>query len=102
MSRVERNISQLLTTGSVKLDYDMGMEFTSMTEQLIYRYQLPYERGLLITSVNQDGPAFESGIMPGDVVLRIGDERGCRVMRAWAVMREYDGGRVHVDVLTRD
>src|SRR5690625_7502872 len=33
-NRVDRIISQLLTTGSVKLDYDMGMEFTSMTEQL--------------------------------------------------------------------
>lgn len=101
-NRVDRIISQLLTTGSVKLDYDMGMEFTSMTEQLIYRYQLPYERGLLITSVNQDGPAFESGIMPGDVVIRIGDERVISEMHAWAVLREYEEGDTMLVELIRD
>lgn len=101
-NRIDRIISQLLTTGSVKLDYDTGMEFTSMTEQLIYRYQLPYERGLLITSVNKDGPAFESGIIPGDVVVRIGEERVISEMHAWAVLREYEVGETMAVELIRD
>lgn len=91
-NRVERIINQLLTAGEVALDYDPGMKFTSMTEQLIYRYRLPYLQGLLVTSVNKDGPAFECGIMPGDIILRIGDERIMSEMHAWAVMREYDEG----------
>jgi len=91
-NRIEKIISQLLTNGVVMLDYDPGMEFTSMTEQLIYRHRLPYVQGLLITSVNKNGPAFECGILPGDVIVRIGDERVMSEMHAWALLRDYDVG----------
>jgi serine protease Do len=91
-NRIERIISQLLTSGVVMLDYDPGMEFTSMTEQLIYRYRLPYVQGLLVTSVNRNGPAFECGILPGDVIVRIGEERVVSEMHAWALLRDYDVG----------
>lgn len=91
-NRIEKIISQLLTSGVVMLDYDPGMEFTSMTEQLIYRYRLPYVQGLLVTSVNKSGPAFECGILPGDVIVRIGEERVMSEMHAWALLRDYDVG----------
>ena len=101
-NRVDRIISQLLTRGSVVLDYDPGMEFTSMTEQLIYRYRLPYVRGLLVTSINKNGPAYECGIMPGDVIVRIGDERVISEMHAWALLRDYEEGDVMYIELLRD
>ncbi|MDZ7758153.1 S1C family serine protease [Rhodohalobacter sp.] len=99
-NRIEKIISQLLTSGVVMLDYDPGMEFTSMTEQLIYRYRLPYVQGLLVTSVNKNGPAFECGILPGDVIVRIGDERVMSEMHAWALLRDYDvGDEMQVELL---
>ncbi|REL24602.1 PDZ domain-containing protein [Rhodohalobacter sp. SW132] len=91
-NRIDRIITQLLTSGSVMLDYNPGLKFTSMTEQLVYRYRLPYVQGLLVTEVNKDGPAFESGIMPGDIILRIGGERVVGEMHAWALLREYNEG----------
>jgi len=91
-NRIERIINQLLTTGVVMLDYDPGMEFTSMTEQLIYRYRLPYVHGLLVTGVNRGGPSFDSGIMPGDVIVKIGEERVVSEMHAWALLRDYEVG----------
>lgn len=96
-NRIESVISQLLVSGSVVLDYDMGMEFSSMTRQLIYRYQLPRLHGLLVTSVNQHGPAYESGILPGDVILKVGDQRVVSKTHALALMREYrEGDRLPV------
>lgn len=99
-NRVEKIISQLLTSGSVVLDYDPGMEFTSMTEQLVYRYRLPYVSGLLVTSVNRNGPAYECGIMPGDIIVRIGEERVSSKMHAMALLREYEeGDHMYVELL---
>ena len=99
-NRIEKIISQLLTSGVVMLDYDPGMDFTSMTEQLIYRYRLPYVQGLLVTSVNRNGPAFECGILPGDVIVRIGDERVMSEMHAWALLRDYDvGDDMHIELI---
>jgi len=91
-NRVQKIASQLLSSGVVNLDYDPGMEFTSMTEQLVYRYRLPYVQGLLVTSVNKDGPAYECGVMPGDVIVKIGSERVVSEMHARALLREYKKG----------
>lgn len=101
-NRVDRIISQLMTSGVVLLDYDTGMDFTSMTEELIYRYHLPFVRGLLVTSVNKNGPAYESGIMPGDVIVSIGNERVISEMHAWALLRDYDEGDNMYIELIRD
>jgi serine protease Do len=101
-NRIERIISQLLSSGSVVLDYDPGMEFTSMTDQLIYRYRLPYVQGLLVTSVNKNGPAYECGIMPGDIIVRIGRERVISEMHAMALLREYEVGEKMEIELIRD
>jgi len=101
-NRIDRIISQLLSRGSVVLDYNPGMEFTGMTEQLVYRYRLPYVQGLLVTSVNKDGPAYECGIMPGDIILKIGEERVVSEMHAWALLREYEEGQEMRIELLRD
>lgn len=99
-NRVERIVNQLLASGEVFLDYDPGMSFTSMTEQLVYRYRLPAIQGLLVTSVNQGGPSFEAGLMPGDIILRIGDERVLSEMHARALLREYrEGDRMELQLL---
>ncbi|HBQ61349.1 MAG TPA: hypothetical protein DD671_17510, partial [Balneolaceae bacterium] len=49
--------------------------------------------GLFVTEVNKSGPAYECGIMPGDVIVEIGEERVTSEMHAWALMREYKEGQ---------
>ncbi len=90
--RVQKIIGQLKDSGEVSLDFDPGMEFTQMTNQLVYQYGLPPVAGLFVTSVNKDGPAYQSGIMPGDIITRIGEERVSSEMHAWALMREFEEG----------
>jgi serine protease Do len=90
--RVQKIIEQLKTSGEVQLSFDAGMEFTPMTRQLVYQYGLPPVPGLFVLSVNKNGPAYESGVLPGDIILRIGEERVASEMHAWALMREYEEG----------
>jgi serine protease Do len=92
-NRVSLIAEQLKNRGVVTLDYDPGFELTAMTPRLAYQYQIPYvPHGLLVVSVNKDGPAYEAGIMPRDIVLRIGDERIQGNMHAMALLREYAAG----------
>jgi len=100
--RVQKIIGQLKESGSVSLDFDPGLEFTPMTAQLVYQYGLPRLAGLLVTSVNKDGPAYECGIMPGDIIIRIGEERVASEMHAWALMREFGEGEEMTVHLFRD
>ncbi|MEO1023159.1 MAG: trypsin-like peptidase domain-containing protein [Bacteroidota bacterium] len=93
-NRVQKIIQQLENSGEVSLDFDPGMRFVPVTRQLIYQNpRVPRVAGLFITEVNKNGPAFECGIMPGDIVTKIGEERVSSEMHAWALMREFTEGQ---------
>lgn len=101
-NRVKKIIKQLATTGEVSVPYNTGMETTEMTYQLVQKYNLPRVPGLLVTSVNKDGPAFEGGIVPGDIIIRIGDERIQSQMHLNALFREYaEGDTMRIELLRK-
>lgn len=91
-NRVQKIIRQLSSSGEVQLSYDPGFNTMEMTYKLAAEYNLPAVRGLLVESVNRDGPAFEAGIVPGDIILKIGEERVQSKMHAQALFREFDEG----------
>jgi serine protease Do len=102
-NRVQKIISQLKESGKVSLEYDPGMKFVPVTRQLIMKYpSIPRVLGLFVTEVNKNGPAYECGIMPGDVIVQIGEERVTSEMHAWALMREYEEGEEMTLHLVRD
>jgi len=91
-NRVQKIIEQLQSSGEVHLSYDPGFNTVEMTYQLAAQYNLPAIRGLLVKSVNRDGPAFEAGIVPGDIILKIGRESVQSKMHAQALFREFQEG----------
>ena len=90
--RVQKIIGQLKESGTVTLDFDPGLTFTPMNQNIAYQYGLPNILGILVLSVNKDGPAFEGGIMPGDIIVKIGEERVISDMHAWAIFSEHEEG----------
>jgi serine protease Do len=91
-NRVKRIVKELLKNGKVKKRYNLGIKTTPMTYQLAAQNNLPAIVGLFVTSVNRDGPAFKSGIIPGDVIIKIGGQRVLSPLHAKALMREYSVG----------
>ncbi len=91
-NRAIQIIQQLAESGEIPLDYDPGMEVVSINRRLAYDYRLPYMQGLLVVTVNQDGPAYEAGILPGDIITRFGDELIYGQTHAMALLREYNEG----------
>ncbi len=91
-NRVIQIISQLAEAGEVQLAYDPGIEVVSINRRLAYEYRLPYMQGLLVVGVNQDGPAYEAGILPGDIITRLGNELIYGQTHAMALFREYNEG----------
>ncbi|HYW35558.1 MAG TPA: trypsin-like peptidase domain-containing protein [Balneolaceae bacterium] len=91
-NRAKKIIKELKTNGKVEKGYDLGMKTTPMTYPLAAKNSLPRVVGLFVTSVNKDGPAFKSGIIPGDIIVKIGNQRVQSPMHAKALMREYSVG----------
>ncbi|MEX1136686.1 MAG: trypsin-like peptidase domain-containing protein [Balneolales bacterium] len=91
-NRVVKIINYLAGSGEIALNYDPGFDVVSIDKDIANKYNLSAMRGLLVTSVNKDGPAYESGILPGDIIMRIGTEFIHGKTHAWALFREYDEG----------
>ncbi len=99
-NRVVQIVNQLRETGEIQLDYDPGMEVVSINRRLAFDYNLPYMQGLLIVGVNQDGPAYEAGLLPGDIITRFGEELIYGQTHAMALLREYsEGDLMRVEVI---
>jgi serine protease Do len=97
---VVRILNMLVESGEVRLEYDSGFEWTPNTRGLAVRYNIPTIQGLFVVSVNRDGPAYEAGILPGDLILRIGEEPIYSENHAWALFREYaEGDTMQVELL---
>ncbi len=59
----------------MSLGYDPGFEVKPITMETAYKYNLPaIQGGVFVYSVNKDGPAYKAGILPGDVLVEIGNE----------------------------
>jgi serine protease Do len=51
----------------------LGVEYQEVSDQLAKYFKLSQESGVLVTRVEQDGPAAKAGVKAGDVILKVGD-----------------------------
>jgi serine protease Do len=61
---------RVMRTGPRKL----GIEFQEISGQLAEYFKVKGERGLLVVSVDADGPAAKAGVKAGDLLMRVGTE----------------------------
>lgn len=52
----------------------LGVEYMEVGEQLASFFKLPGKTGVLVSSVDADGPAARGGMKAGDVILKVGAE----------------------------
>jgi S1-C subfamily serine protease len=63
-------VFRLLGPGPRKL----GIEYMEVGDQLAGYFRLPGKTGVLVSSVDADGPAGKAGMKAGDIVLKLGSE----------------------------
>ena len=66
-------MQQILEKGHVVRPW-LGIYGTTLNETLSRRYNLPAEEGVLVVEVDPRGPAYESGLRVGDVLIGIGSQ----------------------------
>ncbi|MDT7834574.1 S1C family serine protease [Aquabacterium sp. OR-4] len=65
-----RVMDDLLRDGEVRRGW-IGVEPRDLTPEFVENFKLEVNKGVLITGVLQDGPAYKGGVKPGDVVLAV-------------------------------
>jgi serine protease Do len=62
-------IEQLINTGYVTRPW-LGVNYTSVNQYAVLRYNLPVDKGVLLLSVASGSPAALAGLKAGDVIVR--------------------------------
>jgi serine protease DegQ len=70
VSTARQVMESLIKDGRVTRGF-LGVEQRELTPEIAETLNLPVKRGVLITGVQQSGPASVGGLRPGDVVVRI-------------------------------
>jgi serine protease Do len=63
---------QLLTTGVIRRAY-MGIAHDNVEPNLARQFNLPVSQGVIVMQVEQNSPAAQGGMQPGDIITRIAD-----------------------------
>jgi serine protease Do len=80
----------------------LGVEYMEIGEQLASYFKLAGKAGVLVTSVDAEGPAAKAGIKAGDVILKLGTDtiEGSEDLRE--AVAEAEGGKETTVTVQRD
>jgi serine protease Do len=80
----------------------LGIEYMEMGEQLAAYFKLSENKGILVTSVDADGPAARAGMKAGDVILKFDGEsiRDAEDLRE--AVSDAEGGQAVTVAVQRD
>jgi S1-C subfamily serine protease len=66
-------LDAIVQTGRVTRGW-IGIEPNDLTPQLAQTFGANVNAGVIVTGVLQNGPAARAGVLPGDVITRIGEQ----------------------------
>jgi len=78
----------------------LGVEVQPLTPELAESFGLDISQGIVVASLYRNGPAWNAGLLPGDVILQIDDKPATSGRQAMnQVARAKPGDRIKLSVL---
>jgi Do/DeqQ family serine protease len=91
INKARRIVDDLIQHGEV-IEIWLGMHIENLNDSLVNYFNLPSRSGVLVSSLDDDGPAHQAGIRQGDIVLSIGDRKISTAEDYNARIRDYAAG----------
>jgi serine protease Do len=71
INKIKRIVNELKKDGKVDRDFWTGLRIQNVDEGIANYYGLNNTNGVIVTHVWENSPASKSGIVPGDIILKI-------------------------------
>ena len=91
INKARRIVDDLIQHGEV-IEIWLGMRVENLNDSLVNYFNLPSRSGVLVSALDDDGPAHQAGIRQGDLVLAIGDRKISTTEDYNARIRDYAAG----------
>lgn len=98
---VQAVTSQIIETGRFSRPY-LGIQYQTITPNIANRYRLPVEWGAYVMEVGTDSPADLAGLLPGDIIIKIGEIQIDKSTSYLNVLFQYQAGETVIISFVRD
>lgn len=100
INKVKKILDEIKEKGKIERDFFTGLSVQNIDEVIARYYKLENTRGVIVTKVLRESPAFTAGIRPGDVILKIDNANVDNEQSLMGILQEYrTGQRVKVTVI---
>lgn len=91
VNKAKRIITDLIKFGEVIQPW-IGITVQKIDQEMAAYLQLPKPNALIVTDIETDSPADKSGIIPGDIILAIGNKEVASLDTYDTIINSYSSG----------
>lgn len=102
INKVKKILDEIKEKGKIERDFYTGLSVQNIDDVIARYYKLENTRGVIVTKVLRESPAFSAGIRPGDVILKIDDNSVDNEQSLMGILQEYRTGQKVKVTVVRD
>ena len=88
VDKAKRIMMELINFGKIQPAY-LGVSVQKVNRRLAKLFNLPGIKGIIITEVAEDSPAYKAGLTKGDIILAVNDKEVNDVDDFYDILSEY-------------
>jgi serine protease Do len=102
INKIKRIIEDIKKYGSIDRNFWIGLSAQTIDEGIAKYYNLPSTRGVIVTNVERNSPAYKAGIQVGDIIYDIDDYKIINYQSLIGVFQEFRTGQTITLKIMRD
>ena len=102
VNRIKKVVAELKEKGKVDRDFWTGLSILTINESIAKTYNLKSSRGVVVTQVAKNSPAFKAGLLIEDIITAANDFRINDDATLIGILQEYRTGDVVKIKILRD
>jgi serine protease Do len=102
INKIKRIIEDIKKHGSIDRNFWIGLNAQTIDEGIAKYYNLPSTRGVIVTNVERNSPAYKAGIKVGDIIYDIDNYKIINYQSLIGVFQEFRTGQTITLKILRD